>query len=216
MPFLPGSIVLPNPPLLAGYLCHMILQKTKKEGIASVNSREWFQQTADMSLDEKGVLFDLLCYQHLRGSLPDETMRLARLAKISEASFLPIWEVIKHSFPNAGMVKRSEVWTDIVGYEGIYMISNHGKITRNGKIVKPLNQTKGYHFVKLSKNCVVKSCLVHRLVAQHFIPNVFQKPMVNHKDENKKNNHFSNLEWCTSKENTEKFWNNIKLLKKSA
>ena len=98
-----------------------------------------------------------------------------------------------------------EVWKDIKDYEGLYQISNHGRI-------KSLNKTKGrirkqsiqrgYHYIWLSKNSKGKMYIVHRLVAQHFIPNPLHLPEVNHKDENKLNNRVDNLEWCDAKYNS--------------
>lgn len=109
-----------------------------------------------------------------------------------------------------GLVK--EIWRDIPGYEGIYIINDRGVIrtlfrefkdvwNRNyiveEKILKPSTDTNGYKQVVLSKNGKRKSFKVHRLVAQTFIPNPNNYPQINHKDENKLNNNVDNLEWCT-------------------
>ena len=109
-----------------------------------------------------------------------------------------------------------EVWKDIKGYEDIYQISNLGNVIskereikyKDGRVYKypKLFITKsekgnGYIFVTLWKNNKAKRFLIHRLVADHFIENPLNKPCVNHIDENKKNNRFDNLEWCTHKEN---------------
>ena len=67
-----------------------------------------------------------------------------------------------------------------------------------GKILKPTIRNNGYYFVTIQR----KQYMVHRLVAQTFIPNPENKPQVNHIDGNKKNNQVDNLEWCTAKENT--------------
>lgn len=113
----------------------------------------------------------------------------------------------------------NEIWKDIKGYEGIYQVSNLGRVKalervwysgRNGctKRTKPehimkyrLAKNTGYCLLKLVKNGVEKHVLVHRLVAETFIPNPNNLPEVNHIDGNKENNCVDNLEWCTEKEN---------------
>jgi len=74
-------------------------------------------------------------------------------------------------------------------------------LTVKGKTLKP-NNVSGYHRVTLKSNGKVYLKLVHRLVADHFCENPLCKPQVNHKDGNKKNNHYTNLEWVTASENT--------------
>lgn len=104
------------------------------------------------------------------------------------------------------MVKQNnELWKDIKDYEGLYQISNLGRVKslRFGKekILKYGKSGKGYFFVNLCKNGEYKSYIVHRLIAKAFIPNPENLPEVNHKDENKQNNCVENLEWCTHKYN---------------
>ena len=102
---------------------------------------------------------------------------------------------------------KQEEWKPIPGYEGLYEVSNYGRVKSyqldsNGKILSPGNTGKdgsGYCFVNLYKDGKAKKhCTVHRLVAEAFIPNPSNFPQVNHKDECKKNNYFGNLEWCSS------------------
>lgn len=104
-----------------------------------------------------------------------------------------------------------EVWKDVQGFEGIYQVSNLGRVRSldryvecvdsfrhyKGKIMKQDKKKNGYMQICLRRQQVHKQVLVHRLVADAFIPNVDNLPEVNHKDENKENNCVENLEWCT-------------------
>ena len=92
------------------------------------------------------------------------------------------------------------MWKKIKDYEN-YEINEDGQIKRNGKIRKFSISGNGYVGIILSKNSINKSFLVHRLVAQAFILNPENKPVVNHIDANKKNNNLKNLEWVTHSEN---------------
>nr|MBQ4455310.1 HNH endonuclease [Clostridia bacterium] len=92
---------------------------------------------------------------------------------------------------------REECWKQIAGYEGLYEVSNTGKVRRNGVELKPAVASHGYYMVNLSKDGKEKSYTIHRLVAEAFISNPEGLPCVNHKDEQKLNNDVSNLEWCT-------------------
>ena len=101
-----------------------------------------------------------------------------------------------------------EEWKDIKGYEGIYQISNKGRVkslnykrTGKEKILKLSSDTNGYKKITLFKNSKRKTYSIHKLVAEAFLPNPDNLPVVNHKDENKLNNNVENLEWCTQEYN---------------
>ena len=98
-----------------------------------------------------------------------------------------------------------EIWKDKKDYEGLYMVSNWGRVKsiKFGKerILKPVTNSSGYLLVNLCKDGKVKAFTVHRLVAEAFLPNPHNYPCVNHKDENKQNNNVDNLEWCTHEYN---------------
>lgn len=96
-----------------------------------------------------------------------------------------------------------EEWRPLVGYEGLYEVSNRGNMKslnyrRTGKegILKAVKDKDGYLRVQLWKDGKRKMYAVHRLVAQAFLPNPNNLPIINHKDENKQNNKVENLEWC--------------------
>lgn len=97
-----------------------------------------------------------------------------------------------------------EIWKDIEGFEGLYQVSNLGRVKSSytNRVLKGYKDTCGYLLVGLYKNNIRSSKKIHRLVAQAFIPNHENKPEVNHIDENKTNNIVSNLEWMTAKENS--------------
>lgn len=105
---------------------------------------------------------------------------------------------------------EGEVWKSIVGFEGLYEVSDLGRVK---SLERPTNQFScpfirkqqlnkfGYLTVGLTKNNKPKTFTVHRLVAMAFILNPDNKEQINHKDGNKKNNRLSNLEWCNAQEN---------------
>ena len=96
-----------------------------------------------------------------------------------------------------------ELWKDIKGYEGLYQVSNLGRVKRvtTGGILKGRQNPHGYLLVTLSKNNIKSTKTIHRLVAEAFIPKTENNPQANHIDEDKTNNKVSNLEWVTAKEN---------------
>lgn len=110
---------------------------------------------------------------------------------------------------------QCEIWKDIAGFDGVYQISNLGRVksldrvisieykdragTRKikGKLRKPIKDKDGYLVIGLGKG----NYKIHRLVAMAFIPNTNNYPQINHIDGNKRNNAATNLEWCTNAEN---------------
>lgn len=110
------------------------------------------------------------------------------------------------------MTPNNEVWKNIRGYEGLYEISNLGRVkslprksynpnqgwfTIKGRIRKCSYDMDGYKQVILSKDGINKCYKLHRLIALAFISNPNQLPQINHIDECKTNNNINNLEWCT-------------------
>lgn len=109
------------------------------------------------------------------------------------------------------MREIKEIWRDVKGYEFIYAVSNTGKVKRlpyfpfnisglhfrREHICKQHIQNSGYYVVDLYKNNKRKTKLVHRLVAEAFIPNPNNYKCVNHINSNRTDNNVTNLEWCT-------------------
>lgn len=93
-----------------------------------------------------------------------------------------------------------EIWKNVTGFEQ-YQVSNKGRVRslKNGnpRIMKGFMNNKGYFVVDLSKNGIRNHKYIHRLVALEFVDGYFEGAIVNHKDENPKNNKQENLEWCT-------------------
>ena len=120
-----------------------------------------------------------------------------------------------------------ELWKDVVGYENLYEVSNLGNIRskeryvkytkwkkenqyqlRKSKVIAKIKTKNGYIRVMLSNNGKHKQELLHRLVAQAFIPNPNNYEQVNHINCNKEDNSCSNLEWCSCKMNMAHAWKN--------
>lgn len=109
-------------------------------------------------------------------------------------------------------MSESVTWRDVAGFDGLYKVSNRGNVYSverissqgnkcGGFTLKPAIASIGYLQVKLYENGIRKHKYIHRIVAEAFIPNPNNYPEINHKDENKTNNHVENLEWCTRKYN---------------
>lgn len=102
---------------------------------------------------------------------------------------------------------ENEIWKDVVGYDGLYQVSNLGRVKSVGSyyhkeiILKEQFFKQGYSKTTLYKKGKPKSFKTHRLVALAFIHNPENKPQINHKDGNKSNNCVDNLEWVSAKEN---------------
>lgn len=121
------------------------------------------------------------------------------------------------------MENQIEVWKDVVGYEGIYKVSNLGKIkslTRsvfckkkarvfNGKIMSLQDNRRGYMTVLLRINGKEKRKYVHRLVCESFLNNTENYKQVNHKDGIRNNNNLNNLEYCTASYNAKHSYSNL-------
>jgi hypothetical protein len=97
-----------------------------------------------------------------------------------------------------------EIWTDCIGYEGLYFVSSYGNVKNNrGKLLKSYDCGRSYLYVKFRKNSVEKNHSVHRLVATAFLIKNSEFDVINHIDGNPTNNTLGNLEWCTQKYNVE-------------
>lgn len=108
--------------------------------------------------------------------------------------------------------EEREIWKDVEGFEGLYQVSNMGRVRSldrvdlrgrrlKGKVLVDRHNSRGYHMIALCRDGDVEYKSIHRLVAKAFLDNPDNLPEVNHKDENKANNAVSNLEWCTSRYN---------------
>lgn len=105
--------------------------------------------------------------------------------------------------------KSEQIWKDVVGYEGLYKVSEHGEIISLGcktNHIKPILLTShpdrdDYLYVILANNKIRRTLRVHRIVAQTFWPNPQGHAVINHIDEDRQNNHYTNLEWCDYEHN---------------
>lgn len=113
----------------------------------------------------------------------------------------------------------NEQWRDIEGYDGMYQVSDLGRVrsrySGEWKLMRFSRNESGYLSVNLSKNKEIKHFYVHRLVAQAFIPNDDEsKTQINHRDECKQNNRLWNIEYCTAQYNVT--YNNLPFRKKNS
>lgn len=113
---------------------------------------------------------------------------------------------IEHHYANnrhhAEFFASEEVWKEAKGYEGFYEISSKGRIkNKKGEILRPALTPVGYFRASLAKKKIKKNHLIHRMVAEAFIENPDDKPIVNHINSNRLDNFVENLEWATASEN---------------
>lgn len=95
-----------------------------------------------------------------------------------------------------------EIWKDIKNYEGLYKVSNLGRVQdKNGNIKNSYINNKGYCCLSLYKQGVTSHPTLHRVIANAFIENPNNLPQINHIDGNKRNNNVTNLEWCNQRYN---------------
>ena len=123
-----------------------------------------------------------------------------------------------------------ERWLPVAGFEGYYEVSDQGRIRSldrtvdrdgargryfaHGKILKPFKRKDGYLFVQVNVDGFRQNKSVHRLVAETFVPNPDNLPVVNHKNENKSDNRAVNLEWCDQKYNANYGTSRLRISKK--
>ena len=137
---------------------------------------------------------------------------LSKNGKSKSTTIKYLYKISFRTFNNKNVYIRpfnlnNEEWKDIEGYDGLYQISNYGRVKSlhysKEKILKQTLTKTNYYQIRLSKNGITKQHYVHRLVAKMFVYNndIDNKTIINHKDENPMNNHYTNLEWCTQEYN---------------
>lgn len=139
------------------------------------------------------------------------------LYEFSKTACIATNDLLKLEYLNKLIMNTiTEIWKEVEEYEGLYEVSNFGRVKSlarfakhsvkgkrkvNETILKNVKDKNGYQLVNLHRNGKMKTVKVHRLVALAFIPNPKNKPQVNHKDGVKSNNFWWNLEWATLSEN---------------
>ncbi|MBR1807189.1 MAG: NUMOD4 motif-containing HNH endonuclease [Selenomonadaceae bacterium] len=147
-----------------------------------------------------------------RKILEAELCKLSPQAQDIAEKFLAAYDKMTADALNGIICLPDEQWRDVVGYEGLYQVSNRNRMKSFRYGVEKLHLTypnkDGYLKVGMTKDGKKKSFIFHVLVAQAFVPNPDGKPEVNHIDGNKQNNRPENLEWVTHHENMKHAWRN--------
>ena len=107
------------------------------------------------------------------------------------------------------MKDKNTQWRPVIGYEGVYEVSENGDVrnVKKEKVLKPQKHRGGYRQIILWRQNKFKALYMHRLVAMSFIENPLCKKQVNHIDGDKSNNRINNLEWVTASENEKHAYN---------
>ena len=141
-------------------------------------------------------------------ALQAEVKRLQKEVEFSESSYdeFSMQVAVQNALLAGKLPKRGEVWMDVIGYEGLYQVSNQARVRNSkGQILKQcvkVGKCVYYKYVKLYKDGQYRQRYVHRMMAECFIPNPDNLPIINHKDEDGTNNRLDNLEWCTVEYNS--------------
>lgn len=134
-----------------------------------------------------------------------ELCKLSPQAQEIAEKFLAAYDKMTADALSGIICLPDEQWRDVVGYEGLYQVSNRNRMKSFHygveKLHTPYLNKDGYLKVGMTKDGKKKSFIFHVLVAQAFVPNPDGKPEVNHIDGNKQNNRPENLEWVTHREN---------------
>ena len=145
-------------------------------------------------------------FQDERDILEAEIYKLSPTAQELMKKFFAELDELKKSLLKCNGDLPHEIWRDICGYEGLYKVSNFGRVKSlhcgREKLLKAGVSNTGYANMSLTKTKTKKNFHVHALVAGAFLPNPEGKRELNHIDGNKTNNRVENLEWITGSENT--------------
>ncbi len=175
-------------------------------------------------LDKRARMHDLSKLEspekEIFGEYTPELAKCEYMSKEYKELMEKVRPAIEHHYKknrhHTGYFESQEIWKDIVNYEGYYQISSQGRVKKlartierekmgnficQEKIYDASITPKGYYRIQLSKDGEKKNHMVHRLVAEAFVPNTDSKPFVNHKNSCRYDNNFENLEWVTPQEN---------------